>query len=125
MSADWNQLVRVAQAEVKTTLDALPKDLRAQARALPVAFERHPNQALIDDGIEPDTLGVFLGAPFADAEHAGGEVPAQIILFLENLWEMVEGDEEWYREEIRVTLLHELGHYLGLDEGDLEERGLE
>ena len=125
MSAGWNDLVRVAQAEVKATLDALPRDLRTQARALPVAFERSPNQALLDDGIEPDTLGLFLGAPFADAEHAGSEVPAQIILFLENLWDMVEGDEEWYCEEIRTTLLHELGHYLGLDEGDLEERGLD
>jgi predicted Zn-dependent protease with MMP-like domain len=125
MSADWNELVRVAGAEVRTTLSTLPKELRARADALPVVFDRRPSQALLDDGIESDTLGVFLGAPFADAGHAGSEVPAQIILFLENLWEMVEGDAEWFREEIRTTLLHELGHYLGLDEGDLEERGLE
>jgi predicted Zn-dependent protease with MMP-like domain len=125
MSADWNELVRVAGAEVRATLAALPQELRAKAGALPVVFDRRPNPALLHDGIEPDTLGVFLGAPFAEAEHAGGELPAQIILFLENLWEMVEGDDEFYREEIRTTLLHELGHYLGLDEGDLEERGLE
>ncbi|NCC93758.1 MAG: hypothetical protein EOM10_10815, partial [Opitutae bacterium] len=30
-----------------------------------------------------------------------------------------------YRDEVRVTYYHELGHYLGLEEGDLEERGLE
>ena len=125
MSADWNDLVRLAQAEVEATIGALPKDLRAEARGLPVVFDRRPNQALLDDGIEPDTLGVFLGTPFAEVGHAGGEIPAQIILFLENLWDMVEGDDACYREEIRITLLHELGHYLGLDEGDLEERGLE
>jgi predicted Zn-dependent protease with MMP-like domain len=125
MNADWDKLVLMAQEEVRRTLDALPKGLRAEAGSLPVVFDHRPNQALQDDGIESDTLGVFLGAPFAEAEHAGGEIPAQIILFLENIWEMVEGDEEFYREEIRTTLLHELGHYLGLDEEDLEERGLE
>jgi predicted Zn-dependent protease with MMP-like domain len=49
-------------------------------------------------------------------------------LFLENLWLMIEeegGDERDFRFEVRTTLLHELGHYLGLNEEDLEERGLE
>lgn len=52
-------------------------------------------------------------------------IPPQIILFLENLWDFSDGDEAIYREEIRITLLHELGHYLGLDELDLEDRGLD
>jgi predicted Zn-dependent protease with MMP-like domain len=51
-------------------------------------------------------------------------VPAQIILFLENIDEMVDGDEEEFRDEVRVTLIHELGHYLGLDEDELDRRGL-
>ena len=49
----------------------------------------------------------------------------QIILFLENLWDFAEGEEEIFREEIHTTYLHELGHYLGLDEDELIERGLE
>ena len=36
----------------------------------------------------------------------------------------VEGDEEEFRFEVRTTLMHELGHYLGLDEEELDERGL-
>ena len=59
------------------------------------------------------------------AEEELGPLPPQIILFLENIWELAEEDEAVYREEIRTTLLHELGHYLGLDEIDLEERGLD
>ena len=51
-------------------------------------------------------------------------LPAQIILFLENIRDAAEGDDAVYQEEIRATLLHELGHYLGLDEADLDERGL-
>jgi predicted Zn-dependent protease with MMP-like domain len=48
----------------------------------------------------------------------------QVILFLGNLWDEVEGDVELFLSEVRTTYLHELGHYLGLDEDDLADRGL-
>ena len=97
--------------------------MREQARRLPVTFERAPNAGLQEDGIEADTLGLFTGAEFAD--EGGTVLPAQIILFLENLWEFAEGEEEVFGEEVRTTFLHELGHFFGLDEDDLMDRGLE
>jgi predicted Zn-dependent protease with MMP-like domain len=122
-NSDWNQLQALALAEVEATLAELPAPLREPARKLPVTFERKPNAGLQADGIEEDTLGLFAGAEFADQ---GAEVmPSQIILFLENLWEYAEGDETVFQEEVRTTFLHELGHFLGLDEGGLTERGLE
>jgi predicted Zn-dependent protease with MMP-like domain len=75
------------------------------------------------DGIEPDTLGLFTGPEFADEENV--PLPPQIILFLENIRDFAGGSEEFFREEVRTTFLHELGHYLGLDEDELTERGLE
>lgn len=123
MLPDWQQLQTLAAAEVETTLAALPTPLREQAHKLPVTFERQPNQGLQDDGIEPDTLGLFVGPEFAHESDV--PMPPQIILFLENLWDFAEGDEEIFCEEVHTTLLHELGHYLGLDEDDLTERGLE
>ena len=125
MSSHWNHLVAEAQAEVQRTLRRLPRPLRAEAEALPVTYERRPNPGLMEDGIEPDTLGLFVGEAFAESGQTTAPLPSQIILFLENLWDFAEGDEEIYCEEIRTTYLHELGHYLGLDEIDLEERGLE
>jgi predicted Zn-dependent protease with MMP-like domain len=68
-------------------------------------------------------LGLFTGAEFVDEGNI--PLPPQIILFLENLRDFAEGDEVIFREEVRTTFLHELGHYLGLDEGELTERGLE
>ena len=88
-----------------------------------MTFERLPNAAHQRDGIAPDTLGLFVGPEFA--EEGAVPMPPQIILFLENIWEQAEGDEEVFRDEIHTTLLHELGHYLGLDEDELIERGLE
>ena len=84
-----------------------------------------PNDDLLADHVEPDTLGLFVGEAFPDGEGMSMPIPPQIILFLENLWDFADGDETIYREEIRITLLHELGHYLGLDELDLEDRGLD
>lgn len=45
--------------------------------------------------------------------------------WLENLWDFAEHDEETFRDEVRVTLLHEIGHLLGWDEDDIADRGLE
>jgi len=125
MRLDWQKLHALALAEVKATLAALPEPLRDRAQALPVTFERHPNTAQLQDGIEPDTLGLFVGPEFAYEETTTQPLPPQIILFLDNLWDLAEADEELFREEVRTTYLHELGHYLGLDEDDLFDRGLE
>jgi len=123
MSREWSRLQALAQAEVAATVAALPPPLREQAAPLPVGYEPKPSRALLRDGCEPDLLGLFIGPPLAAPDES--PLPPQILLFLDNLWEFSDADEEIYREEVRTTYLHELGHYLGLDEIDLEERGLE
>jgi predicted Zn-dependent protease with MMP-like domain len=125
MRTDWKTAYALALAEVKETLSALPGPLRERAQALPVTFERRPNAAHRRDGIEPDTLGLFVGPEFAYEGSTASPLPPQIILFLDNLWDQAEADEEIFREEVRTTYLHELGHYLGLDEDALFDRGLE
>ncbi len=120
---DWKQLREIASAEVEAVLLKLPVPLQKEAKQLPVTFERKPNAKLLEEGIEADTLGIFTGAEFAEEGYI--PMPSQIILFLENLWDYAEGDEKAFREEIRTTFLHELGHFLGLDEEDLWRRGLE
>jgi len=119
----WVRLVENAQAEVDVTCDGLPEELRARAKGIPVAFEHLPSRALMRDGIEADTMGLFVGSSFADEGQEA--LPPQIILYLDNVWEEADHDPEEYRFQVRQTLLHELGHYLGLDENDLEARDLE
>jgi predicted Zn-dependent protease with MMP-like domain len=125
MAVSWNKLKSLALEEVEATLAELPAPLRERAQALPVTFERRPNAAQLRDGVEADTLGLFVGPDFADEAAALSPLPPQIILFLENIWAQAEANEEWYREEVHTTFLHEMGHYLGLDENGLIERGLE
>jgi predicted Zn-dependent protease with MMP-like domain len=65
MSSDWPTLLSLAEAEVKKVLHSLPRDLRDAANRVPVSLETRPNRALQTDGIEADTLGLFVGEPFS------------------------------------------------------------
>lgn len=121
----WNRLVEVADATVRQTLATLPEEIRSEANRLPVILEGRPSRALCDDGIGSDTLGLFTGNAYPDGISGCDPIPVQIILYLENLWEYVDEDEERFCEEVQTTFLHELGHYLGLDESDLQDRDLE
>jgi predicted Zn-dependent protease with MMP-like domain len=125
MTPDWDHLRAAALEEIEGTLEALPGPLREKARALPVTFEHIPNAGLQEDGIADDTLGLFVGPDFADEGNSLEPLPPQIILFLDNIWAFAEGDEGIFLEEVHTTYLHELGHYLGLDEDDLFDRGLD
>jgi predicted Zn-dependent protease with MMP-like domain len=125
MDALRKTLLRLATEEIEATLAELPAPLSERARALPITLENRPNDAHLRDGIEPDTLGLFVGPDFAGEDTAPLPLPPQIILFLDNLWEQADADKEEFRFEVRTTLLHELGHYLGLDEDDLFDRGLD
>ena len=123
VNLDWEKLCDMALSEVEMTLEALPEPLRERAEKLPVIFERYPNAELQAEGIEADTLGLFTGAEFIEENDI--PLPPQIVLFLENIWSLVETNEKRFCEEVRTTFLHELGHYLGLNEDELTERGLE
>ena len=103
MPPDWEKLHALARAEVEATLAALPAPLRERARALPVTCELRPNAAHRRDGIEPDTLGLFVGPALAGiaVEHhrqgvvALGEVDAGVrVERLQVLGELV--DEELF-----------------------------
>ena len=119
-------LERMAKTEVAALRLELPREMARRAGEVPVVMLPRPTKAMVrDDGVDPDLLGLFVGPNCAEGVESGDPLPPDILLFLENLWDYADGDEEIFREEVRVTYYHELGHYLGLEEGDLEDRGLE
>jgi len=123
MQHEWETLCQIATREIENTIQHMPEQLRESVKNLPVLFETSPNEALITEGMAPDTLGYFSGREFSDA---GDEVlPPQIVLFLRNIEDFAEYDLPVYQVEVKTTFLHEVGHYFGLDEGELEARGLE
>jgi predicted Zn-dependent protease with MMP-like domain len=116
-----SRLVRIASDVVAATLRELPGDIREVAKTVPVRLESSPGPDLLAEGFEADILGLFSGAPHGSLEAD----PPQIYLYMANLWDFAGEDEPAFREEVRLTYLHELGHYLGWDEDQLSARGLD
>lgn len=116
-------LGKIAEEEALALIKILPQDLQEKLRDIGIIYFSRPNKKMISEGIEPDLLGLFEGMTYADQLHAQG--PTEIFLFWENLWEYADHNLAKYRREVRKTLLHELGHYLGLDESAMIPRGLE
>ena len=121
-SAYW---LKLAQGETRATLRAVPEELRAHLRDVPVLFEARPSPRLLNEGWEEDLLGLFEGENFGETVGDGPPHPPTITLFLENLRDLAGDDPQAFRQEVRTTLLHEIGHYLGLEEKDLVARDLE
>ena len=119
------QLTALAAPVVEKAQKKLPAPLRGLAAAIPVHYEALPGQDLLDEGFEDDILGLFTGSAYGTEFHEDQPMPAQIVLFLENLWDFAEGDRAVFCDEVRITYLHELGHYFGWDEDDLAARELD
>ena len=120
-----DELTSIAADVVTATQRKLPPEIRPLAQSVPVHYQALPDDDLIAEGFPEDILGLFTGSPHGmELEVANPEL-AQIVLYLENVWDFAEENVQTFRDEIRVTYLHELGHYLGWDEDDLTLRGLD
>ena len=123
---DLPRLTAIARSVVTAAERRLPAEVRTAAKQVPVCYESEPNAGILAEGWEPDILGLFVGHEHgAELRSDEASLPPQILLFLANLWDYAGGDEAVYRDEVRLTYLHELGHYLGWDEDEIAERGLE
>ena len=120
----FNKLTAEAETIVARVQRRLPEDLRTLARTIPVIYYDWPTAEILGEEFDPDILGLFVGEAHGLESGTTNSVPTHILLFLENLWDEAEGDLGVFRDEVRLTYLHELGHYFGWDEGDLEARGL-
>lgn len=102
---------------VEQTLSRLPPRFRDCLENVEIGVEDVPSPELIEEGLELDLLGVYIGGG-ADAD--GWDFPDRVILFQRNI-ENISPDRETLIEELRDTLLHEVGHHFGMDEETLRE----
>lgn len=116
---DREKLHTIAAEEVGMICKVLPEEILESARNCSVHFDGRPDS----DFEDPEILGCFEGSSLIDDPDPSA--PARIRLFLENLWDYSGEDEQDFRDEVGTTYLHELGHYLGWDEDEIAERGLE
>lgn len=115
-------------AVVQGAIEDLPPEFQALLEESEVVVVPAPTAELLIPGREletpPDLLGLFDGP--SRLERAGeseGEPTPIVYLFQRNLERACAGPDE-LREQIRITLYHELGHLLGFDEEGVDELGL-
>ncbi|TMQ68177.1 MAG: hypothetical protein E6K78_02290 [Candidatus Eisenbacteria bacterium] len=112
---------------VERSLLELPPRVRERLQELPVLVEPLPSLEILTSEqppLPPDLLGLFVGRDLLERRHDDlPGAPGAIYLFRRNLLRSCADREELARE-IRVTVQHEVGHFLGLDEDDLEQWGL-
>ena len=100
---------------VSSALDELPPELAAGLHNVAVVIEDRNLE-------EPDLYGLFEGIPLTEGGPRPGDLPNRIAIYRKPLEEDFDDPAE-LQEEIRITVLHELGHYFGLDEDRLDELG--
>lgn len=114
------------EAAVREAIDLVPDDLRKVLNHIPVIVEELPDPAVLKSDtppMRPDLLGLFVGSGLREKSVFDLPGPECIMIFQRNLELFCETREELVYE-IHVTLAHEVGHALGLEEEDLQERGL-
>ena len=100
---------------VRTALDELPPNLAAALTNVAVVVEDENPE-------DPDLFGIYHGVPLPERGDMAGMPPDTISIYRVPLEESFPDPEE-LRNEIRITVLHELAHYFGLDEDRLAELG--
>jgi predicted Zn-dependent protease with MMP-like domain len=100
---------------VRAALDELPPHLATALRNIAVVVED-------EDPDDSDLFGLYHGVPLPERGDMSGSLPDKISIYRIPLEESFPDPDE-LREEIRITVLHELAHYFGLDEDRIAELG--
>jgi predicted Zn-dependent protease with MMP-like domain len=102
---------------VRAALDELPPHVAAALQNVAVVVEdENPD--------DPDLLGLYHGVPLPERGDMAGALPDKISIYRLPLEESFPDPDE-LRDEIRITVLHELAHYFGLDESRIADLGYE
>lgn len=103
------------EEHVRAALDALPAHLAAALENVAVVVEDENPE-------DPDLFGLYQGVPLPERGDVAGLLPDKISIYRIPLEESFPDPAE-LEEEIRITVLHELAHYFGLDEDRIDELG--
>lgn len=103
-------------------LDELPEALGRLLDNVEVVIEAEPPDYVLDE-VEDETLyGLYEGIPLTERGDYGGVLPDKISIYRGPLTRDFDDPDE-IREEVQVTVVHEIAHHFGIDDARLEELG--
>jgi len=113
--------------EVVRIVDKLPRRFREQLRNVEFVVEERPSADLLRaEGLDPrhDSLyGIYQGVPLPERSSLDPPMlPDKITIFAAPLLEDFPDPDE-LRDEIRLTVIHEIAHYFGMDEDEIGDLG--
>lgn len=111
---------RIAEV-AEETLATLPPELADRLSNVAVVLTDRPEEALVAEAFDPRAYGLFEG-PTDGVDTLAA--PSRIVLFVANLVADFGDEDEVLDEQVRTTVLHEIGHFFGLDEDEVEALGL-
>ena len=108
---------------VRQAIDGLPIEYRRLLENVAIVVEDEPPQAVLDDfGLESpdDLLGLYSGVSRDNDSffNAGGQLPARISIYRGPIMRLCRSAEEVV-QEVRDTVVHEIGHHFGLDDDEM------
>ncbi|HPC73596.1 MAG TPA: metallopeptidase family protein [Syntrophales bacterium] len=113
---------------VQRAIGRIPREIRRHLDNILISVQQNPPPDLLEAmGLPPDEplLGVYQGASLLDRSTVNPPLyPDTIFIFQEPLEEMCDTLEE-LEEQIEITVVHEVAHFLGIDEEKLIELGYE
>ncbi len=113
---------------VQRAVGRIPREIRKHLDNMVISVQKRPSKELLEEmGLPPDEplLGVYTGASLLERSHFDMmQYPDTIQIFQEPLEEMCESLEE-LEEEIEITVVHEVAHFIGMTEEELFELGYE
>jgi len=113
---------------VKRAIERIPVEFREHLDNMIITVQARPSPELLEEmGFAPDEplLGLYTGVPLPERSAFEPPLyPDQIYIFQQPLQQICDTIEE-LEEEIEITVVHEVAHYLGIDEDRLAELGYE
>jgi predicted Zn-dependent protease with MMP-like domain len=105
---------------VREAVDSLPEEVKGQIENVAILVEDEPREDWGEDGEEGDLLGLYQGISRKDRGFwYGNALPDCITIYRKPLERMSTSLEE-LRHNVLQTVIHEVGHYFGFDEGKLQ-----
>jgi predicted Zn-dependent protease with MMP-like domain len=112
------------EAIAEDALEELPERIRDLLVNVPIVAGDYPSLEIVAEGNDPRMLGFFSGVAYPEKSSVGGMPHVDCVFLYKRNIERVAEDEAEVAKEIRITLLHETGHFFGLSEEELEAMGL-
>jgi predicted Zn-dependent protease with MMP-like domain len=109
---------------VDEALETIPERFRHAMRNIAIVVEDEPTMTQLDEaGVDPEDtlLGLYEGIPLTERQWAQGNVLPDKITLFQNPIEDASDDNDDLVVAIGETLIHEIGHYFGLSEEEIEE----